>query len=517
MNLVASMHRLAQCFMRSRTKQLFLAIALLTFSRAAMAQTWQTNSVSVTGGGTLSYQVEQPNCNGSPGSSDDYLSSEYRDLTYTPASGPVLSTSPIGMSPGNGYDGICSGNYGKTSPVTLVFGPGTYSISFNYVNHSATLVYSATVDPKFKVISILYAMPGNVSSNSFTNTTTNGTVTTIGSNFSTGSSSAFSLGFLGSGINLNYGISKTTGKSNAYTETIADAASIGNASNSSSPNTVEHNQDLFLIWLNPEVVLTSLGTSTLVNYTMQTQSLNGVTPEPVDNVEVTAEVMQSNNGVTTIPLSLLQKQFDAITGSNDLPGLASVCANQSQYANNCPSGGQCGCVPSDFTAILAQDPLLTATTSTNPMTVDTSGITTCTKPTATSSCRYVPVPASKGSTTQLSTLLAGPNCTGCNRPVNSNAVTDSTSTTVTMTETKTESAGYTAKGSLPFGIGSYSTTATWSWTDTESNGSVNGQANQLQYSLSSSTVGCNQDVLIYEDTVYHTFVVQQAPGNNSCP
>jgi hypothetical protein len=430
--------------------------------------------------------------------------------TFTDSSGtahPFSSTSSSLMRIGPGCGGTIF------NPLDTWSIDGAYYLTANGPNGSITAI-GGTLDPKYKVVSILYATPGNFSSDSFTNSTTSGSVTTIGQSLSQGISETLSLGFLGSGATLQFGASSTTGKSNAFTETIADASSVGNASNTSGPNTLSHSQDLLLIWLNPEVKL-SQTSSTSATYSVETPSQNGSTEIP-DIVEVTAATLQNNGGSTNVPLSILQRQYDPITGQYDLPGLANVCANQSQYQNNCPSGGQCGCGPNDFSGILATDPIVNTTTATNPMSVDTSGIQTCTSPASGDGCRYVIVPATNGSPIQQDSLLSGPECSGCGRPVNSYTQTDTTSTTQTLSESSSESVGYTTKIGFPL-VGSMSSTTTWTWTDTESIGAINGQANQIGYSLSSGTVGCYQDVLVYEDTIFHTFVTQLAPGNTSCP
>ena len=178
-------------------------------------------------------------------------------------------------------------------------------------------------------------------------------------------------------------------------------------------------------------------------------------------------------------------------------------------------GGQCGCVPSDFTGILATDLLLNTTTATNPLIVDTSGVSACSVPTSSNSCRYIPVPSSSGSSVIKTTLLSGPTCQGCNRPINTFTQSDTTSTAQTFTEQTSQSVAFSVRAGA--GVGPSLTLGTnFVWTDTESSGSTNGNINQIGYSLSSTTQNCYQDVLIYEDTVFHTFVTQLAPNNNSC-
>jgi len=140
----------------------------------------------------------------------------------------------------------------------------------------------------------------------------------------------------------------------------------------------------------------------------------------------------------------------------------------------------------------------------------------CNTLTATNNCRYVPVPASLGSTVPMEQILAGPVCgSGCNGSVNSYTQTDTTINTQTSTNSVTETIGFSVKIGPPVFNATIATTM--SWTDSESVGSINQTQNSIEYSLSSGTPLCSQDVLVYEDTIFHTFVTRQAPGNTSCP
>lgn len=142
--------------------------------------------------------------------------------------------------------------------------------------------------------------------------------------------------------------------------------------------------------------------------------------------------MQANaQGVTTVPLkALVPQEVDGQT----LPGLASICANPTYYPNSCTQANQCGCVPSDFATILAEDPLLKYSSTESPLSADTSGAAACTNPKASASCRYVPIMVANGSGTQVTELLSGPDDPGGDIPVNTFVQTDSTQTAQTYSQ-----------------------------------------------------------------------------------
>jgi hypothetical protein len=96
---------------------------------------------------------------------------------------------------------------------------------------------------------------------------------------------------------------------------------------------------------------------------------------------------------------------------------------------------------------------------------------------------------------------------------------DSTETTQTYSESQSQSLGFSwSSGFNILGSGFTFTKANqFSWTGSESTGTINGYAHSASVTLNSNTVGCNQYIPIFEDTVFHTFVFQQESGNSSCP
>jgi len=390
------------------------------------------------------------------------------------------------------------------------------------INASATYEQASIAYPLYQVTSIIYAPPGNRSSNGYTNSTTDGTTTSVGSSFTAGSTVTYTSGgdFLGLGatLSLSFGASATQGSSTTFQETFADAAGVSLASQSTNPNAISHAQDLFLIWLNPAVSITPSGTTT-ASYSVGTQSTAGGAPEEVDIVEVSAITMQANSkGVTTVPGAILAPQDDA-SGNPTLPGLGLICAKHSLYPN-CTTANQCGCVAADFAAILALDPLLKYSTTESPLIADTSGVTVCgEKPTATDKCRYVPVPNTPGGSQQEVQTLQGPECQGCDFINNTFTQTDTNTTTQLLNESASQTVGYSWKVDLFDEEGGPTITSAtqFTWMESESSGSINGTSNSQAVTLSSATVGCSQDVPVFEDTVFHTFVFQQPSNNTSCP
>ena len=500
-----------------------VCFCLMVIMGSEMHATAQT-SIAVDGGGTLTFtaNTDVEPCTGLKGFQSQYETTSYTNLSYSNGSTTTpLTGLLVAAISGSTVGGSCP----KSKPTQRAYTVSPF-ISVNFTgdgtgNASAVATTLSTVDPAYKVVSILYATPGNFSSDSFTNSTTTGTNTTIGSSFTEGVTESFNLTPLGNGAGFGFGTSTTTGNSSSFTETITDATSTVNSSGGSA-NTINHNQDVVLIWLNPEVSLTQVGSN--VAYSIGLQSLNGAT-EPPDILPIVASAMEDNaSHHTNVALGLLEPQ------ANGTPGLANVCAhlNVAEYQSlSCTMSDQCGCLPSDFAPILAQDPLLRpypaadTTTADTPISADVSGAlcgsaTSANSATSADNCRYVPVPSSPGSQFQQITALEGLSTPNGNRIINSFTETDANTTTKTLSGSTSESVSYTVKTGFPL-LGSFSTTTTWTWTDNQSVGAINGTANQIGYSLSSNTLNCAQDVLVFEDTIFHTFVTEQAPGNSTCP
>jgi hypothetical protein len=369
--------------------------------------------------------------------------------------------------------------------------------------------------PQYKVLSILYTAPGNASSDGYTNTLTDGTTTSVGNSFTAGDTFTFSETFgipligVGSTMSWSFGTAVTTGSSSAVSETISEATGVSNSSNSGASNAINHQNDLFIIWLNP-AILFQPASSTSATYSEGTQLQSSGDPDPghpeaVDSVEVYAGTMMANaNGVTTVPAAILNAQTVSVAGqvgAQILPGLGSICANHPYYPNSCTLANQCGCVPNDFAGILATDPLLKFTNTESPLNANTSS----------NPDRFVEITGAE--------LLAGPEEAGGNNPVNSFTESDSTQTTETWTYSLAYTTGYSWSLSwIVAGNGPSLTSATqFTWTNTDSVGESNGSAHTEAVSLSSHTVGCYEDISIFEDTVFHTFAFQQPTGSTSCP
>ncbi len=332
---------------------------------------------------------------------------------------------------------------------------------------------SGAFDPAYQILSVIYSPPGDHSSNGFANTTSTGTTTTVGSNFGQGTTTTYSAsgGLIGQGsLGVTFGVSAATGNSQAFSVTYqqGDGSQLLSVS-----QPVDHSQDQFFLWLNPEMSFNS-GSSSSATYSVGT-----VSNQPMDIVNVNVAGLQNPS---LIPLSVLLPQ--TIQPGVTLPGLAKVCANPLP-PDQCTQANACGCVASDFAPIIATDPLINVSQLTPPSQIDSN--------------RFVFV---------NSQILEGPAQQGGGPVLNSFTESDSTLQSLTETEMLTTSTTYstTSGVDIPFLFTlTFGNTSSFMSTITESQGTQNGSAHQASVTLGSSKVACFEHVDIYEDTAFHTF------------
>ena len=522
---------------RNWTSKIFLTLlATVVLTTIAAAQLTNTSTV------VASCKLQD----GNPPYWWDYSNWQYKDasgVTHTfPGTNQVEDR--ISYTCGDGGH-TCYCGINDTTSLDAVSTDNVYYLQATGGAGTVTATTPSEFDPYYKVVSILYSPPGNQSGQGYGTSTTNGTVTTISSSFTFSSDLTFSSGIkdvLGGSASVGY--ATTSNNSSAFTQTWTDATTITSDDNSNltynptKSDAINHNLDEFALWLNPQVTVFASGT-TPVSYITHSQATAGVSAIVADVVTLPAITMEAtpagSKGVTTVPVGYLIPQ--AIAGEDGtnsyMPGLAAICKNQTLYQEQlasadpatptaCTQTNQCGCVPSDFVAILQTDPLLNynGTTLTaspyagtvDPLTLDPSGVTTCganpiANP-ATASCRYQIVPTATGSTTTIFLPLNGDTYP-------TQTVTDTTSTTTTTGHIDTHSVGLSFGGGVL--LASLVTKDTWTWTDGESWGKINGASNSMFVTLKTSNADCVENVNIYEDTEFHTFAFQVPTGITTCP
>lgn len=381
-----------------------------------------------------------------------------------------------------GAPAYCNG-YSTSFTANSTDSMATEGYTINVTGGGGTVTIFSTSQPKYNILSVLYAPPGNVSGNGYTQGTSNGVTTTMASSFTQGTSITFSFGFnaglFGVDRSTTFGFANETSTSHSFDDTYSKSSGSTLLSNR---DPVDHSQDVFFLWLNPLVMVTQTGSSSAVT------TLSTTSGQPMDIIDVDVKGLQNP---TVIPLGKLEHQN--VSGYS-LPGLSSICAHPLPDSQ-CTQANACGCVPSDFTAILNSDPLISASSNTPPSNVD--------------SVRYKLV------NTQL---LQGPECQGCNLLVNSFTESDSqtASTTTSSTDTYSVSYGTSFKILKDFTL---TPASSFSWSNTKGLTHSNGTNHSASVSLGSSTYGCYEYIDIYEDTEFHTFTFVPSPGTPSgaCP
>lgn len=466
-------------------------------------------------------------------------------------------------SPGNSYESTSvvpnwGDTYSATGWLDAYMGTMWYYDTSSVSSPLLGPLNQTNFGPLYKITSILYSPPGNKSSQGYGQAQTNGTTTTISNGFSFAYEMTFSSGIKDVlSASAFWGYSTGTTNNSAFTQTWTNALNYATTDNSNytwynptQSNVLNHLLDTFEVWLNPQVTLASYG-SVPVSYTANSQpiTLDGEQVYMGDVLPIVAMSMQVQpagvqtlmnpsgaSGVSGVPVADLIPVGNLQEDGTSVyqPGLGAICANNTLYqqqlaamqagnpnAQICTQGNQCGCTPADFATIMEQNPLLgynpsTYTTSppsgtVTPLAYDNSGEVACGyyQPAgyqipSGSDCRYVIVPQA-GTNVPYELSLNG---------AQSETYTHSDSATTSFTTTANQS--YNTGFSLTAGplVASLKDQYTWTWTDSEGIGTSTGGTNTMSVTLNTSNANCQEDVSLYEDTLYHTYVFQ-APS--SCP
>lgn len=381
------------------------------------------------------------------------------------------------------FSGTCTVKYSgqnNSSGQTL-----TYNISFSGHN----MVPIATAGLKYKILSFVYDPPGNASTNGFTNSVSAGSTDSSGLNFSTTDSITFSQGFLGQSNSVTFSTTQATGSTTSETTTYQ--ASSGSQL-SSVVQAINHTQDQVYLLIDPSVTVTQTGSTTgfySFGASVDATGFQSGTQVPPDILNVNVAGLLNP---TLIPVDLLMTQVP--TPGTTLPGLKFICANPLPD-NACTQQNACGCTAADFAPIVAQDELASVTDQTKaPSSVDPT--------------RFVFI---------NNVALQGPDQAGAGPVKTTYALSDSTLSSETTSSGHTYGVAYSHGFSIPSDLTlGISTSNSFSITQQQTAGTTNGTAHVGTATLGTSDVGCFENVDVYEDTTYHTFVfaLPQAPPSN---
>jgi len=227
-----------------------LLLMAMSHASYSLAQSWNTPTCTQ----TVTYAG--PSQGGRP---PLFVINKYSDWKWVDPAG-VTHTFP-GTSATKYYNGA---HYGIASagpnPVVTDLGKVQASdgspVFLSTVNGGTGVVkVKGSIYPKYKVLSVIYAPPGNGSTVNYSTGSGWGTVSTIGHSFSNAIDLTAQIG--NSGMpwagSIGMGWSETIANEKSISITNSSAA---NSQFSNSTDGIDHNQDIIEIWLNPAIDLT---------------------------------------------------------------------------------------------------------------------------------------------------------------------------------------------------------------------------------------------------------------------
>jgi VCBS repeat-containing protein len=348
--------------------------------------------------------------------------------------------------------------------------------------------------PKFFILTLVYAPPGNQSSAGFTDTASIGVTATIAETFAIGTSLTLTAsdptgtGFIlhNTSAGATFGITKAIGLSQSLSDTVSSSQG---AQVPSVFDFVNHYQDRFFLWLNPAFTVTQTGT-TSGTFTVQTPLGPNGQPEPMDILEFSiADLLNPSQ----IPLAKLQPRL--VDGAT-LPGLSNICAHPLP-PDQCTVTNACGCTASDFATIVKQDPLVFPIIGSSGQLVSADA-----PPSSVDASRFIRV-------NQADPFLDGGSGVKNTFTLNdSQTVSTTASESLTFSEAATFSKKFGATGdSFNLEVRNQNTVT---FTDTVSLGVSASVSHTATVTLGSMTSGCDENTDVWEDVRYHTFVLVPA-------
>ncbi len=361
----------------------------------------------------------------------------------------------------NGKRPPCGG-----APAVPLFSSAVQSCSKNW-SCTPTLY---TLD--YVIADLMYAPPGKASTVTYTASSGSGSswgVSTTQGNSSTVKVSAGASGnfFGGGGFTFDASTSQASSTTNQSQFQVSStiATSLGLASPSS--DAVDHTQDEFQLWMNPQVTLTG-----------QTNE-----PNSANQVNLTLSAPDPNN--------IVEFSVAELTGAQAVPAykaqLFAVLSAQ------------------DKQQILQTDPYWNS-------------------PKIIANPRYVPLPCPSQGPCPSPQQLDGPDSAGDERTTDGVQLAYNYSSSSSQTNTQTTSAevGFTVTESGGFGdffkvSATEGESDTTSWSTSDSSGSNISKGITATATLSTTTVGYHDLIDIYFDTLYNTFVFASETGGLGIP
>lgn len=442
-----------------RTSFVGLLLAAVILSTHCFATTWPAGSVTNTFK-ISAWCVE----NGSSGTQTTFTNWAYEDSTGVKhlfnGISDVYEDRINCLSYQTGF--TAQSTDGKGYTLTVKGGTGTITIT-------------AITLPRYQILSLIYDAPGNQSNDGFTDTAFYGTTNSVSSSFSSGQTLTFAAsgGVFGiGGTSSSVGFTQGYGTTSAFTNTITGGQGL---TLSSKRNPVDHTNDTFWIWLNPVVTITQTASAS-ANYAVSPSG------QAMDAVRVSVAELQTPS---TIPLPVLEP---IVINGVAYPGLSNICAHPLP-ASQCTQANACGCVPSDFTEILATDPIISISSDEPPSQIDSK--------------RYFPLNPPPSPFPYLEYGTA-----------DSITLSDQNQSNQTQTETTTYTTTFTYSGGVKFPpvdwTLQWSVANTFTWQQMVSLTNFSGTSHQMSLVLATSTPNCDEAVDVFEDYNYHTFVAVPA-------